>query len=132
MWMKNCSESLLGLVPAAYCPVARFGIQGTLPAAVGNRRLLTGVHRTATLPHLPCHLIVTWRWVLSALQISFGPISWLIVGEVFPLSVRGQATAVATLVNFGSNFGVCASCIPDLLRGCWPPVSTWCLVSAPL
>jgi sugar porter (SP) family MFS transporter len=43
---------------------------------------------------------------VGAYQISFGPISWLIVGEIFPLSVRGQATAVATLVNFGSNFGV--------------------------
>ena len=40
----------------------------------------------------------------SRLQLSFGPISWLIVGEVFPLSVRGPATALATLTNFGSNF----------------------------
>jgi hypothetical protein len=40
------------------------------------------------------------------LQISFGPISWLIVGEVFPLAVRSQAIALATFVNFASNFGV--------------------------
>lgn len=33
------------------------------------------------------------------------------MGEIFPLSVRGQATAVATLINFGSNFGVCARCL---------------------
>eukprot|EP00878_Enallax_costatus_P029261 GHUV01031709.1.p1 GENE.GHUV01031709.1~~GHUV01031709.1.p1 ORF type:complete len:389 (+),score=104.35 GHUV01031709.1:962-2128(+) len=39
-------------------------------------------------------------------QISFGPISWLIVGEVFPLAVRSQAIALATFVNFASNFGV--------------------------
>ncbi len=39
-------------------------------------------------------------------QMSFGPISWLIVGEVFPLAVRGQAIALATFVNFGSNFVV--------------------------
>ena len=37
-------------------------------------------------------------------QVSFGPISWLIVGEVFPLAVRSPATALATLTNFGSNF----------------------------
>ena len=41
-----------------------------------------------------------------ALQVSFGPISWLIVGEVFPLAVRGPASALATLTNFGSNFVV--------------------------
>ncbi len=46
---------------------------------------------------------------LCVLQISFGPISWLMVGEIFPLAVRGQATALATLTNFGSNFGVRAS-----------------------
>ena len=40
------------------------------------------------------------------LQVSFGPISWLMVGEIFPLAVRSQATALATLTNFGSNFGV--------------------------
>lgn len=43
---------------------------------------------------------------VSAYQLSFGPISWLIVGEVFPLTVRGQAIALATLTNFGSNFVV--------------------------
>jgi MFS family permease len=37
-------------------------------------------------------------------QISFGPISWLIVSEIFPLKVRSQAIAVATVTNFGSNF----------------------------
>ena len=42
-------------------------------------------------------------------QISFGPISWLMVGEVFPLAVRGQASAVATMTNFASNFGVRAA-----------------------
>jgi len=40
----------------------------------------------------------------AAYQMSFGPISWLLVGEVFPLRVRGQAIALATLTNFASNF----------------------------
>ena len=51
-------------------------------------------------------------------QISFGPISWLMVGEVFPLAVRGQASALATLTNFASNFGVRAA-----LPRSNPPVS---------
>lgn len=45
-------------------------------------------------------------FALLFVQISFGPISWLIVGEVFPLAVRSQAIALATFVNFASNFGV--------------------------
>lgn len=41
--------------------------------------------------------------LLLDLQISFGPISWLMVSEIFPLRVRGRALSLATLVNFGSN-----------------------------
>jgi hypothetical protein len=48
--------------------------------------------------------------------MSFGPISWLIVGEVFPLAVRSQAIALASLVNFGSNFGV-SLVLPSLQTG---------------
>lgn len=36
-------------------------------------------------------------------QISFGPISWLMVSEIFPLRTRGRALSVTTLINFGSN-----------------------------
>ena len=63
--------------------------------------------------------ISTWANVVALLlyvgayQVSFGPISWLIVGEVFPLSIRGQALALATLTNFASNF-VVSLCIPSL------------------
>ena len=37
-------------------------------------------------------------------QVSFGPVSWLIVGEVFPLAVRSSGIALASFANFGSNF----------------------------
>lgn len=36
-------------------------------------------------------------------QISFGPISWLMVSEVFPLRTRGRGISLAVLTNFGSN-----------------------------
>lgn len=41
-------------------------------------------------------------------QIGFGPLTWLILSEIFPLAVRGTAVSVATLVNFSSNFFVSA------------------------
>lgn len=43
---------------------------------------------------------------VGAYQVSFGPIAWLLVGEVFPSKVRSQAVGIATLLNFGSNFVV--------------------------
>lgn len=41
---------------------------------------------------------------VGAYQLSFGPIAWLLVGEVFPSKVRSTAVGLATLSNFGSNF----------------------------
>lgn len=43
---------------------------------------------------------------VGAYQLSFGPIAWLMVGEVFPADVRTAAVGAATITNFGSNFAV--------------------------
>jgi hypothetical protein len=43
---------------------------------------------------------------IGGYQIGFGPISWLMIGEVFPLSIRGQAVAFSVQMNFGLNFVV--------------------------
>ena len=43
-----------------------------------------------------------WQRELS-LQLSFGPIGWLMISEVFPLRLRGRGLGVAVLVNFASN-----------------------------
>ncbi|RWV86728.1 hypothetical protein BHE74_00014512 [Ensete ventricosum] len=39
----------------------------------------------------------------SVLEVSFGPISWLMVSEIFPLRTRGRGISLAVLTNFGSN-----------------------------
>jgi len=39
-------------------------------------------------------------------QIGFGPITWLIISEVFPLRTRTRALSMAVVVNFGFNLGV--------------------------
>ena len=36
-------------------------------------------------------------------QIGFGPITWLILSEIFPLRVRSAALSCGTLANFASN-----------------------------
>ena len=38
-----------------------------------------------------------------ARQVGFGPISWLIISEVFPLRTRSYAISAAVSVNFGVN-----------------------------
>ena len=36
-------------------------------------------------------------------QIGFGPITWLVLSEVFPLAVRSSALSLGTLANFSAN-----------------------------
>ncbi|KAL6967580.1 hypothetical protein U1Q18_033388 [Sarracenia purpurea var. burkii] len=52
-------------------------------------------------------------------QISFGPISWLMVSEIFPIRTRGKGISLAVLTNFGSNAIVTFAFSPlkDLLGG---------------
>ena len=40
---------------------------------------------------------------VGSYQIGFGPITWLVLSEVFPLQVRSAAISIGTLANFGSN-----------------------------
>ena len=48
-------------------------------------------------------LVAIFMYV-GAYQVSFGPIAWLLVGEIFPQRVRSAAVGAATLTNFFSNF----------------------------
>lgn len=40
---------------------------------------------------------------IGGYQISFGPVTWTIISECFPLAQRGRALAVATITNFSLN-----------------------------
>ncbi|KAG6528399.1 D-xylose-proton symporter-like 3, chloroplastic [Zingiber officinale] len=40
---------------------------------------------------------------VGSYQVSFGPISWLMVSEVFPIRTRGRGISLAVLTNFGAN-----------------------------
>ncbi|KAM7501865.1 hypothetical protein LguiB_000769 [Lonicera macranthoides] len=40
---------------------------------------------------------------VSSYQISFGPISWLMVSEIFPIRTRGRGISLAVITNFGSH-----------------------------
>lgn len=41
---------------------------------------------------------------IGAYQLGFGPITWLVVAEVWPISVRGEAIAFGVELNFMLNF----------------------------
>lgn len=46
--------------------------------------------------------------------ISWGPVMWVLLGEIFPNQIRGAALSVAGLVQWGANFAVTIT-FPPLL-----------------
>eukprot|EP00850_Spirogloea_muscicola_P011530 SM000072S21164 [mRNA] locus=s72:21950:26506:- [translate_table: standard] len=62
---------------------------------------------------VPAASVIALLLYVGSYQISFGPVSWLMVSEVFPLRVRGRAQSLATLINFASN-GLVVFAIPPV------------------
>lgn len=52
---------------------------------------------------LPFVAVAALLLYVGSYQVSFGPISWLMVSEIFPLRTRGRGISLAVLTNFGSN-----------------------------
>ncbi|KDO39943.1 hypothetical protein CISIN_1g0102391mg, partial [Citrus sinensis] len=55
------------------------------------------------LDDVPAVAVVALLLYVGCYQLSFGPIGWLMISEVFPLRLRGRGLSVAVLVNFGAN-----------------------------
>jgi MFS family permease len=48
--------------------------------------------------------------------VSWGPVVWVLLGEMFPNRLRGAALAVSGAANWAANFAVTVTFLP-LLRG---------------
>ncbi|KAJ0555869.1 putative major facilitator, sugar transporter, major facilitator superfamily [Helianthus annuus] len=55
------------------------------------------------LSGVPAVAVVALLVYVGCYQISFGPIGWLMISEIFPLRLRGRGLSIAVLVNFGAN-----------------------------
>ena len=45
----------------------------------------------------------------GSFAIGLGPVFWLLISEIYPVKIRGQAMSVATMANWGANFVVTIS-----------------------
>ncbi|XP_027163928.1 D-xylose-proton symporter-like 2 isoform X1 [Coffea eugenioides] len=55
------------------------------------------------LDDVPAVAVVGLLLYVGCYQLSFGPIGWLMISEIFPLRSRGRGLSIAVLVNFGAN-----------------------------
>jgi SP family arabinose:H+ symporter-like MFS transporter len=75
--------------------------------------------------------ITTGPWILifilafiACFAFSFGPVCWVVVGEIFPNAIRGKAMALATLSLWVGNFLV-GQLTPVMLEGLGPAWTFW-------
>ncbi|MEI8055120.1 MAG: sugar porter family MFS transporter [bacterium] len=80
--------------------------------------------------------VLSWLAVIiyvSSFAISFGPIGWLMITELFPLRIRGLATSLATATIWGVNMLVVSTFIPMAkslhLSGVFWPYGFFCFLS---
>jgi sugar porter (SP) family MFS transporter len=45
----------------------------------------------------------------GSFAIGLGPVFWLLISEIYPVTIRGQAMSIATMANWGANFVVTIS-----------------------
>ncbi|CAA6669581.1 unnamed protein product [Spirodela intermedia] len=55
------------------------------------------------LNNVPIVAVIALLLYVGCYQLSFGPIGWLMISEIFPLRLRGRGLSIAVLVNFASN-----------------------------
>src|SRR6516164_4997226 len=51
---------------------------------------------------------------IAAFGVSWGPVMWVLLGEMFPNRMRGAALAVSGATNWAANFAVTVTFLPLL------------------
>jgi MFS transporter, SP family, arabinose:H+ symporter len=81
-------------------------------------------------------LLWSMIFFLASFSISLGPVSWVIISEIFPTRIRGRAMSVGTFTVWFTNF-VLMLLVPSLFTWIKPSGTFWlfavlCLPAIPL
>ena len=121
----------IGLVNVVFTFVAIFTIDiwGRRPllfAGIGGAvisLLIIGALFALRITNGPWILIFIITFI-SCFAFSFGPVCWVVVGEIFPNAIRGKAMALATLSLWVGNFLV-GQLTPVMLEGLGSSWTFW-------
>ncbi|KAI8499149.1 hypothetical protein Bbelb_229130 [Branchiostoma belcheri] len=53
--------------------------------------------------------LLTLMVFVAGYAFGFGPVSWLVLSEIFPVNVKGRAVALTTVLNWGTNLVISLS-----------------------
>ena len=109
---------LMGIVNISFTLLAIFTVEklGRKPLLItGSLLMAVGAFGVAltNIVTLPAWVSVASILIYSAsFMFSWGPICWVYMSELFPNTIRSQATAIAVGFQWISNFAVSASFVP--------------------
>lgn len=61
---------------------------------------------------------------VASFAVSFGPVVWVLMSEIFPNRIRGKATAIASMALWAADY-VVSQTFPPLLNTAGPATTFW-------
>jgi SP family xylose:H+ symportor-like MFS transporter len=110
---------IMGFVNIIFTLVAIFTVDkfGRKPLLIiGSIGMAIGMFAIGTLAHLQIIGVSTLIFIViytAAFMMSWGPICWVLISEIFPNTIRGKAVAIAVAAQWIANF-VVSSTFPSL------------------
>lgn len=77
-------------------------------------------------------VVMVWLYIVN-FAYSWGPASWTLIAEIFPLSIRAKGTTISASSNWMNNFIIAFITPPMLASISWGTYiffSAWCIVGA--
>lgn len=121
---------VMGVVNILFTVVAIFTVDkvGRKPLLViGSMGMMIGMAALAALSFSDSIGVAALVFIIiytASFMMSWGPICWVLISEIFPNTIRSQAVAVAVAAQWISNFLVSAT-FPSL--SAWSVCGTYCI-----
>jgi SP family xylose:H+ symportor-like MFS transporter len=106
---------IMGFINIVFTLVAIFTVDkfGRKPLLIiGSIGMTIGMFAIGLLAHLQIIGISTLIFIViysASFMMSWGPICWVLISEIFPNTIRGKAVAIAVAAQWISNFIVSSS-----------------------
>lgn len=121
---------VMGIVNIIFTVVAIFTVDrvGRKPLLmIGSAGMMIGMLALAVLSFTDAIGLAALVFIIlytASFMMSWGPICWVLISEIFPNTIRSQAVAIAVAAQWVSNFLVSAT-FPSL--SAWSVGGTYCI-----
>jgi MFS family permease len=64
-------------------------------------------------------VVIGLLFFITGYELSYGPVTWIVLGEIFPAEIRGRAISITTSLNWLANIVIAVSMLSllDALHG---------------